>query len=329
MKKILFLLFLAFIQTAYSDDSITSKIVIYRDNNFQGAAVAYKTFVNDSVVVKLRNNSFYSYNCRPGLYVIQIANFDETRLHLNVEEGKIYYCRFGLRSGFWTSYPELILVDSVSAYPAIISGKMHELDGTPIIRPKHRIGIEMFMGGGFDNIPMITTVNNNDSKISFGGGFGFGLKYGYEINKHIDLALGFKYQVSDLIPYLNNATITVERSVLSFTPSYIVPISGGDAMRIKFGVGLDKYFSSVLSADTRNLSNGFLLDWKYKSDLGYHLSAIFELNASDNWSLNYGLNWYKSSFKFNSGGISYPTDSRLINPNGSGLDLILGIFYHF
>jgi hypothetical protein len=331
-KQILFLgIFLAFMHSSYCNDSILSKVIFYREFNYQGSAISYKVLVEDSMVVKLKNNSYFSYSCLPGEYNFQINNFQNTKLHLKVEQGKTYYLRFGIRMGFWSGIPELLLVDSVSAYPSINNGSMRKLDiqNNPLILPKNRFGLNANMGGGFESFPMATTNVGKESTISFGGGYGIGLKYGHEFNKHFDLAIDLNYQFSDLIPFLNNADVTFGRGIISITPSYILPIDGGDAMRIKFGAGLDDYFGSALTIDLSKLTNGFNDEWKYKNSLGYHLSAIFELNISDNWSFNYGLKWYNVSYSFNKSNHRYPTVNKLKSPNGSGIDFLCGIYYHF
>ena len=340
MKKGILLLglFLAFMQSVYGDDSIvsvnnstTSKVVVYRESNFLGSAISYKIFSGDSLLVKLKNNSYFIYSCSPGVYDIHINKLSNMKVHLKVEPGKTYYLRFDLRIGFWSSVPELSLIDSISAYPAIHNGSMRLLDkqNTPLVRPKNRFGMNLNLGGGFDNSTWATTSDGKEATTSFGGGFALGLKYGHEFSQHFDLAFDLNYQSSLLIPSLSNGNVTFNRGILSVTPSYIVPIDGGDAMRLKFGAGIDSYFGSNLSIELSKMSGGFDDNWTYKNSFGYHLSAIFEQNISDKWSLNYGLKWYTVSYTFDKGGISYPTDSKIKSPNGSGIDFLFGVYYHF
>ncbi len=333
MKKqfILFFFVFGFIHAVLSNDTIASKIVFYREYNYYGSAISYKIFVNDSMVVKLKNNSFFVYNCLPGDYDIEINKFKEPKLHLKVEKGKTYYLKFGIRMGVWSGIPELILVDSVSAYPTISSGSMRELNNNiPLVRPKNRFGLNINIGGGFERIPMIEMDNGKEAKISFGGGFGIGIKYGHEFNKHFDLALDLNYQFSLLSPTLKNADISFKRGFVSITPSYILAIDGGDAMRLKFGGGLDYYWGTLLTIESSEVSGGFDDEWKYRSSLGYHVNVIFELNISDNWSVNYGLNWYNVGYEFKSSRNFFPTDNnKLKQPDGSGIDFLFGFYYHF
>lgn len=328
---ILLILFLVLLQRSYANDGTMSKIVFYREYNYYGSAIAHKIYVNGVEIAKLKNNSYFEYPCTPGEYSIQIGNFKETYMRLMVEANKTYYLRFGIRAGVWTTIPELVLVDSVSAYPAIYQGNMRDMKTMPVLdRPKSRLGFNIGFGGGFESIPMVTTTDGKESKISFGGGLVLGIKYGYEVSKKFDLAFDANYEISSLGPRINNGDVTFERWILSLTPSYIIPIGDGETMRIKLGGGIDGYFGNILSIDLSRLSGGFSEDWTYKNTLGYHLSAIFELNASPRWSFHYGLKWYTVSYTFESGGAHYPLDgNKLKEPSGTGLDFIISFCYHF
>jgi len=279
----------------------------------------------------MKDNSFFLYDCSPGEYEIKIDKYKEPKLNINVDSTRTYFVRIGIRMGFWSGIPELILVDSISADPVIKNTSIKEIGNpnNPWIRPKSRIGINLNYGFGLDNIPMIVINDDKNSSISFGGGFAFGLKYGYELNKNFDLAFDVIYQFSNLIPYLSNADITFSRGITSFTPSLIIPIDEGYAMRLKLGAGMDYYWAGSLKVESDEVPGGFNDTWKYDSSLGYHLRAIFEMNMSEKWSLNYGLGWSNVKYKFKSGGNYFPTDDELGNPDGSGIDLLFGFYYHF
>lgn len=320
-----------FIQSAYCNDSIPSKIIFYREHNIQSYGMAFKLFVGDSMVVKLKDNSYFIYSCSPGEYDFKIDKYPKSKVHLKVEQGKTYYLRFGIKTGFWSAIPEFLLVDSISAYPVISNRSMRKLDNlnTPLIRSKNRFGLIFNIGSGFEKCLMATTTDGKESTLSFGGGLGIGLQYGHEVNKHFDIAIDFNYQESFLGPILKNAEVTFSRGIVSITPSYILPIDGGDAMRMKLGAGLDDYFSPGLSIQMSNLIGGFNEDWSYKNSIGYHLSINYELNTSEKWSLNYGLKWYTVSYSFDKGGLHFPTENKLKKPNGSGIDFLWGFNYHF
>jgi hypothetical protein len=333
MKKqvLAFILLMAAVQAMFGSDTLQSKIIFYREANFQGSAISYKVLANDTFVVKLKNNSFFVYPCKPGEYDLNIRNWPDAKIHLKAEADKTYYLRFGIRMGFWTSSPELILVDSISAYPAIHNTSIHELNAqnVPLIRPKNRIGINFNLGGGFENTSMLTTSDGKESSLSFGGGYAFGVKYGHEFTRHFDLATDLIYQFSSLRPYLSNADMTFSRVIISATPALILPINGGDMMRLKLGAGPDYYFASVLSIDCSKITGGFNDTWHYNSSIGFHVSVVYEWNVSDSWSFNYGLKWYNVGYDFKSGGKYYPTTNKFESPDGSGIDFLFGFYYHF
>ena len=308
-----------------------SSIVLYRENIYQGSAVTYKINVNDTLLIRLKNASFYSFDAAPGEYAFRINKSLQPELTVKVEENKAYYIRMGLKMTFWSSVPELILVDSVSALPVIRSGELRELDGSnlPVDRPDHRIGISLGVGFGFENFPMFTTVDGDDSKVSFGGGFGVGIRYGYEFSRHFDLAGEAIYQSSGLRPYLKNASASFNRFMVSLTPSYIIPIDGGDGMRIKLGAGPDLFLSPELKIKGSKVAGGFNDTWSYGGTAGFHVTGIFEMNPSEKWSVIYGLKYYNAAYKFESGGVYAPMDNQLRTPDGSGIDLLFGFNYHF
>jgi hypothetical protein len=335
MKRILLILalFIGFLNTSFAGDSPKCKIIIYRENSFYGSAIIYKVFANDSLLTRIKNNSFFVYNCFPGKYTLNINNNPESTIEINAEEGKTYYLRLWINMGFWTSRPELVKMDSELASKRVSIGKMHEISAKDNIyfRLKNRIGMDFGIGVGFNRIGLYPMTNGDTSYISFGGGYSAGLKYGRELNKYLDVAAEVHYQVSMLIPYLNNATTTFERAYVSITPSFILPIKDGENMRFKIGVGYDYYWYNVLDINSSKISAGGYDDiWYYKAASGFHASLNFEMNLGDRWSLNYGLKYYYTSFKYKSSSIRIPlTGNKLLDPSASGIDFIVGINYNF
>ena len=326
----LLLCFFLFPAVAENPDSVfSSEVIFYRENVYQGSAVTYRIFSEDSLIVKLSNNSFYVYECNPGVYDFSVEKNRLAMLRLNVEPNKTYYVRFGINVGFWTAVPELLVVDSISARQRIASGSMKQLDGTPTVRPKNRIGLDFGGGAGFNNMTMLETTDGRDVKFSFGGGVLVGLQYGREINKHFDLAFGLKYRSSSLSPTLQNAKMMFGRGVFSATPSYIIPISGGERSRLKLGVGADYYFGTKLKIDLDEVQNGFTDDWKYNNPLGFHVSAIYEVSPSDKFSYIMGVKYANIQYEFERGNFTFPTNEELSRPGGSGIDFVLGFYYHF
>lgn len=335
MKKhlIIIILFLGFLQTTLANDSLSCKVYIYRERSYYSSVVTYKIYANDTLVVRLNNNSYYVYNCKPGRYAFSANKDVDTRVVLNVEAGKTYYLRLGLRTGFWSSQAELLPMDSVFANSKITMGEMKETKVNPRLpyfRPKSRIGLNMNLGGGFESTTMFITSTGGESKISCGGGVALGLKYGYEINRFLDIAVDLNYQFSMLAPYLKNASTTFQRAYVSLTPSFIIPIRGGESMRFKVGGGYDYYFDERLIIEAKKITGGFDDTWKYENVSGYHASLNFEMNFSEKWSMNYGFKYYNVIYKFKPGSNSYPLPSNpLFKPDGSGFDLLIGACYHF
>lgn len=334
MKKflIIFSLILFTIKLSYCNDSIKSKIIIFRENSFYGSANNYKIYVNDSFLVKLSNNSFYQFECVTGIYVISINNDTNTKILINAEKGKNYYIRLITNTGFWSNKPELLKTDNNISSSKIIKGNLREITNkkTTNFRTKNRIGLNIEIGGGFTEIIMFATNNGGESCISFGGGYGMGFKYGYEINKLIDIAMDLNYQYSVLVPYLDNVTTTFQRGIFSVTPSLIIPLKDGNKMRFKIGSGYSYYWNTVLKINSLEITNGFNDVWKYENASGIHACLNFEWNFCNIFMMNYGIKYYDVTYKFKSSNVKYPGNGNpLFSPKGKGLDFIIGINYLF
>ena len=310
-----------------------SKIIVYREKNFYGSAISYKLYVNDSLLTSIKNNSFYEYECNHGSYTIRLENNENSMVQINVEQGKYYYFRLIINMGFWSSKPELILVDSSMANKRIINGGLKDLSNIKYnyaFKPLNRIGISTNLGYGIENIPMFSTNTGDNSYISLGGGYGLGIQYGYLLYKNFEIELGFNYQFTSLIPYLKNVRTTSSRGFASITPLYIIPVKGGENMRLKIGVGYSYYWGVKLHIEGSNLSTGFDDYWYYRNASGLNSCIYYNININDKWSLNAGFKYYYVKYSFKSGDNYIPsTDSDLNKPDGSGIDLLIGINYHF
>jgi hypothetical protein len=206
------------------------------------------------------------------------------------------------------------------------------------IKLPNRVGLNLNIGGGFESIAMFTTEDGEDSEISFGGGVGMGLLYGYEAADYLDLVVSLNYQFSELRPLLKNAEVIYDRLILSFTPSYIQSIDAENLMRLKFGAGIDYYSNGLLTIKGNKVPDGFNDEWDYKNAAGFHLSLLFEIlnidllgSSTRFWSMAGGLKWYTIYYKFGSSknGIYFPSDKKLSDPTGSGIDLLMGLYYNF
>ena len=98
-------------------------------------------------------------------------------------------------------------------------------------------------------------------------------------------------------------------------------------MRFKVGAGIDYYWYSKLIINTSKLTNGFDDSWKYDKTFGYHVRVNFEMNLNERWSLDYALKYYNVKYK-----ATYENPAsgdKFYNTIGSGVDLIIGLNYHF
>ncbi len=197
---------------------------------------------------------------------------------------------------------------------------------------KDRFGIYIGGGGGFQNINAVTLANGSNATISFGGGTVVNIEYGHEFNKYFELAVNFGGQFSELSQTISNGSVEFDRSVFSFTPSLILPLTARDNIRLKLGAGLDYIFGGVLNINLNQVTNGGNADVSYNSIIGEHVSVMFEtISRFQRLSFDFGIIW------LNTGNFSYQSTSNsnfiagpdLINPNGSGIDFVVGICYRF
>lgn len=328
MKSTLFIAIAAFffslnVLTARAENG---KIVFYRPSNYLGMAVDYKIFVNDSLI-RLRNNSYNTVVCKPNSYSIALKNGTSPALRLFVEENRTYYVSVIINQGFWTASTQLILVDSLSAAPNIKYGGLKDLNNPALWqRPKRQLGITLSLGGGFSNIDMVTTTNNETASLSCGGGWGIGLEYNHQMSKHFETDFNLSYHNSGLQPYVKNVTDEFSRTKLSVTPLYVFNVGDGYNMRWKLGGGLDYYLSPSAKLREGQIQGGINDDWSYDNTFGYHVRGVFEMNLDQNWGFHYGLDWYTVSYKINSG---HTVLTDFVKPNGSGIDLMFGVYYAF
>lgn len=333
MKRFLLIVGLIFSCFYVSGNEENScKVIIYREGNMNGSALAFKITANDSLLIRIRNNTYFVYDCSPGEYTFMVKGHEHTKINLTTEAGQTYYLRFDLRMGFWTSLPELLLVDGISAQSVVDSGSLRLLKEYDeyLPRPRNRIGLALNAGGGFSNIPMLVLDDGNDSSIGFGGGFGIGINYGYEVSKLVDLSVEFFYRNRGLTPNVSNGSINYTSWVARITPSLIIPIDGGYNMRLKLGAGIGYYMSNELSFDTRKIAGGFQDNWYYENAFGPHGNLVFEMSLTENFTMAYGIHLYSVNLDYTrSYRNTYPLDPKLITGNGSGVDLSMRFFYNF
>ena len=174
---------------------------------------------------------------------------------------------------------------------------------------KNRIGLNIGGGGGFNSVPFVKLTDGTDSSLSFGGGTLVQIEFGHEFNGHFDLAFDIGGQFSTLDKTINNGSVEFDRSVMSLTPSYILPIGSGDKMSLKFGAGIDLLYNADLNFDLSKVPGGVQDDWKYNATVGEHLNIVYEVNLNRRFSFSTALKWHNANYTYKStGGKSFPTE---------------------
>ena len=103
-----FLLILAFVtllHSAIAADNTNGRIVVYFATKVNIVAKPYEIMANDSLVARIRNNSFAEYTCKPGSYNIRITNAPTANTSINVVAGKSYFVQIMTMPGFWKPQP--------------------------------------------------------------------------------------------------------------------------------------------------------------------------------------------------------------------------------
>jgi hypothetical protein len=194
---------------------------------------------------------------------------------------------------------------------------------------KSRVGFIVGPGFGFSKIPIAELTNGDVTSINFGGGTVVKFEYGRRLAEHWDLSVNAGGQFSRLDRYVSNGNMSFNRSNLSLTPAYILPLGGDEKAHLRIGLGLDFLYNAQLNFDLSAVPGGANDDWNYGSTIGEHISLILELNPHAKWSFVLGLKAHTARFKFESGTNSFPLDSDLKNPAAGGMDLLAGACFHF
>lgn len=199
-----------------------------------------------------------------------------------------------------------------------------------IAKHKNRIGLVGGGGSGFKYIPIVDLTNGTKASLSFGAGQLIQISYGIQFNNHFDLTINAGGQFSNLDKKVSNASMSFTRTRLAVTPSFVVPIKGGENMNLKFGAGIDWIYGALLTFDLSKIQGGVKDEWKYDNTFGEHVSVIFEYITPKRVAFSGGLEYNNASYKFKSGEISYPTaGADLDKPNGSSVNFVLGVYYTF
>jgi hypothetical protein len=200
---------------------------------------------------------------------------------------------------------------------------------TPDDHFTNRIGMTTGVGAGFTNVQIAELNNGTMASISFGAGTVVIIEYGHRFGQHFDLAINVGGQFSNLDKDVNNGSMKFIRNNLALTASYVLPLSGNDKSRFRFGAGLDLLYASVLDFDLSQVEGGTKDIWEYNTTLGEHILITYEADLSKRFSLNTGLKLMNVKYSFKSGGNSYPIEEELAKPNGSGINFLIGLTYNF
>ncbi len=333
MKKqfLLILAFVTLLHSAIAADNTNGRIVVYFATKVNIVAKPYEIMANDSLVARIRNNSFAEYTCKPGSYNIRITNAPTANTSINVVAGKSYFVQIMTMPGFWKPQPIFMQVDSISGNNIIKNYGVEKLDKdfSPFPRAARRFSVSVISGAGFTDKPIVYLNNGDEATISAGGGVGIGLKYGYEINRFFDLSFEYNYHYSMLMPNVKNANVSFSNSSIAITPSLIIPYADGDVTRFRLGAGIDKYFGENLNLKTSQLAGGLDHKFNYTSNIGTHINFVYETNLTKTWSMNLELIYHNINFDFKPSVPGEQVDPNFNKMDGSGIDLNIGVSYHF
>lgn len=315
-----------------SDSTAKSVVYIYRLPRYAGAGTAMKVYFNNYPIVSLRNGSVFKYVTMSGEYTFSLEMGSKTGVKFNLEPGKTYYLECAYNVGFWVASPEMTRLDSLTATSRMQQYSLKEQHYKPLsnVRPKNRIGLFLGAGGGFETIPMFIDTDGKEVTLSTGGGFAIGAEYGYESSRVFDFSAKCFYQGSSLSEPLKNADATFERFGVTITPSLIIPIKSGERYRFRLGGGLGMYSNGTMKIDASKITGGGKFTFKYTPAFGYHGSLLFESNFSEKFSFILELKYYSVQYEYTSIGSTATSPDPDINlPDGSGLDFLMGYYFHF
>lgn len=195
---------------------------------------------------------------------------------------------------------------------------------------KDRMGFKIGGGAGFQSFPVLQLTDGSTDGFSFGGGTAVGFSYAHEFRKNFEVEVDLGGQFSQLDKPIENGSMEFSRTNLSISPYYMLPLGSKEKYRLKLGAGLDYIFAAQFDFDLSKIQGGIRDSWKYDNTVGEHLSVGLEINpGKKRFSIVPELVYQHAVYKFASGGVSYPTDSNMKTPDGSGLNMMVGVHYHF
>lgn len=101
-------------------NSELAKIIIYRPKKAYGLAIEYDLYVNDKFLTRLENGTYYEYELLGNQEVTFKAKTEVTEtLRFQVEKGRTYYMKSGLKMGVVVGRPSLEIVSQTKALKEI------------------------------------------------------------------------------------------------------------------------------------------------------------------------------------------------------------------
>lgn len=336
MKKLFLLLVsVSFILNAglchESEQTPGATVYFFRLPSYAGSGVAITILINDKPVVQLKNRSVYRHELPGGEYTVTARMGHKTSVRLRAEPGKSYYIKCYMLPGFWSAIPQLELVDHDAGRAIVEGGSLNIQAYRPVSSepPASRAGVVLGGGIGFENIDMGYTTEMDELTLSTGGGVWIGAEYGYEVFRYLDIAADFGFRISSLKPPVRNGEADFTRFTLGITPSLVIPVKGGDYIKIRLGAGPGLYLNGTMKV-TGDVAGGDDILIKYYKAFGWHGLLAFDTNISDKSSFSIGVRPYVVYYEFN------PARSNLSSPgfkvrypDGSGIDFYMGFYFRF
>jgi len=198
-------------------------------------------------------------------------------------------------------------------------------------------GVNFLLGIGLDEHTVGKTNENEDIKMSGGGGIGGALRLGYGLSPGWDLNFGFALQNSSLQPQVENAKGNFLRTVLVADIKYCISIAA--AGFINLGGGIGYFIPGDLDMDLSKVTGGAHNIFSYDNTWGFRLLAEYEgfFNNDLGWII--GLTYTQVNFKLKSAlsnGIALSAEqlpaaikNDIGELDGSSIDLVLSLVYYF
>lgn len=325
---------LAFLSVNLTDAAgqvIPANVFIYRQPNYVGSGARMTILANNEPIVKLRNGSFYRYEALPGDYVFSFSFGSASKVRLQIEAGREYYIKCYYNMGFWSATPVIEVVDVISGKAVIDGGSLTEQRYEEVSAEKKtsRAGFTMGGGIGFKSTPWFIDESGDDVTLSTGGGFSIGAEYGRQLGNVFDLSVNLFFQGSTLSETLKNAKGSFNRLGVTITPALVIPLKGGDMFRFRLGAGPGLYSFGTMKIDASKIGDT-KYTFKYKPAAGFHGLLLFESNFMENGAMYFGIKYNNIKYRYTPDGSSHTvSDPDLVNPDGSGIDFIIGYNFLF